>query len=162
MQTQTYTQDARADFDFFIGSWTVTHRRLRERLMGAESWEVFEGTSICRKILDGLGNLEESHFARESGTQQGVAFRLFDTETQLWRIYWADGSRGVLDVPMVGGFEGGRGEFYAHEMSGGKAIFSRFIWTVHTPASCQWEQAYSLDGGATWETNWTMTFTRVE
>jgi hypothetical protein len=31
---------------------------------------------------------------------------------------------------------------------------------VETPDSCRWEQAYSADGGKTWETNWIMEFTR--
>jgi hypothetical protein len=93
----------------------------------------------------------------------GVTLRLFDIEHQQWRIYWAaDRSGGVLDVPMVGSFKDGRGEFYAQELFEGKAIFSRFIWTVFSEDKCRWEQAFSPDGGQTWETNWMADFTRVE
>ncbi len=28
--------------------------------------------------------------------------------------------------------------------------------------TARWEQAFSTDGGATWETNWTMDMTRIE
>jgi hypothetical protein len=28
-------------------------------------------------------------------------------------------------------------------------------------SSCAWEQAFSVDRGETWETNWTMSFTRA-
>jgi len=153
--------DGRADFDFLMGAWTVTHRRLRERLKGSDSWEDFDGTMVCRKILGGLGNIEESQFTRQTGGLQGIALRLFDLETGLWRIYWADGSHGVLDVPMVGKFDGGRGEFFAQDIFGGRSIFVRFLWTVDSPTACLWEQAFSADGGQTWETNWTMAFTRV-
>ncbi|MFD2349900.1 hypothetical protein ACFSTC_11855 [Nonomuraea ferruginea] len=38
---------------------------------------------------------------------------------------------------------------------------SRFLWTVLGPDACRWEQALSADGERTWETNWTMDFTRA-
>jgi hypothetical protein len=62
---------------------------------------------------------------------------------------------------MIGEFENGRGEFYDQEMFEGRAIYCRFIWSEITDTSARWEQAYSADGGVTWETNWIMEFTRV-
>src|SRR5260370_30717192 len=126
MQTEQMVRDGRVDFDFLMGSWHVQNRRLRERLKGSTSWEEFDGTVTAHPILGGLGNFDEVIFNREKGTTQGVTLRLFDVATQLWRIYWADGSQGMLDVPMVGAFDNGRGEFYAQEIFEGKTIFSRF------------------------------------
>ena len=68
---------------------------------------------------------------------------------------------GVLDIPMIGSFKDGRGEFYAQETHEGKHVYSRFIWSKFMADSCQWEQALSADGGRTWETNWIMEFKRV-
>ena len=162
MQTEQIVKDGRLDFDFLIGDWEGHQRRLRERLKGSTDWEEFESDLSVRSILGGLGNFDEITFHRESGTMIGVTLRLFDIESQQWRIYWAaDRSGGVLDVPMVGGFKDGRGEFYAQELFEGKAIFSRFIWTVLTEETCRWEQAFSPDAGKTWETNWTADFKRV-
>ena len=62
---------------------------------------------------------------------------------------------------MVGEFNDGLGVFYDCEPFEGKRIFSRFLWTHDSPDTCRWEQAFSEDGGATWETNWTMDFTRL-
>jgi len=42
-----------------------------------------------------------------------------------------------------------------------RVIRVRFVWTHAGPDACQWEQAFSPDGGASWETNWRMTFTRA-
>ena len=61
---------------------------------------------------------------------------------------------------MVGKFDGPRGEFYSQEVFEGRHLFSRFIWNVDSADSCRWEQAFSVAGGKTWETNWTMKFTR--
>ncbi|WP_343520085.1 hypothetical protein [Sphingomonas sp.] len=36
-----------------------------------------------------------------------------------------------------------------------------FRWSAITAASAHWEQAFSTDGGKTWESNWHMDFTRV-
>ncbi len=154
-------QDGRRDFDFLIGKWRGHNRRLRERLKGSHSWEEFEGTSEARKILDGLGNIDEVTFERESGPQRGLTLRLFNPQTQQWSIYWADNINGFSPIPVVGEFKNGCGEFYDQETFEGKSIFCRFIWTVLTENTCRWEQAFSTDGGKTWETNWTADFERI-
>ena len=154
--------DGREDFDFFIGSWKVRNRRLRERLKGSQDWEEFEGATVCRKILGGLGNFDESVMQRESGAFRGMTLRLFDPVTRQWSLYWADGVNGILGAPMVGEFKDGRGVFYDCEPFEGKRIFSRFVWQTFSPNACRWEQASSTDGGQTWETNWIMDNTRIE
>jgi hypothetical protein len=155
-------RDGRADFDFFMGKWKVHHRRLRERLKGSTSWEEFEGTSVAHKILGGLGNFDENIMERESGRMEGVTLRLYNPVSGQWSIYWADGVTGILQTPMIGGFENGRGEFYDQEIFEGRAILSRFIWSNISETTCRWEQAFSTDGGKTWETNWVMDNTRIE
>ena len=44
----------------------------------------------------------------------------------------------------------------------GKPIKVRFTWSRITASSAHWEQAFSPDGGTTWETNWRMDLARVE
>lgn len=158
-----HEQDGRADFDFFIGTWKVHHRQLRGRLEGSQEWEEYEGTSVARKVLGGLGNMDEITGERPSGRLQGMTMRLFDPQTQLWSIYWADTAHGWdWHVPMVGSFKQGRGEFYDQELFEGKRIFVRFIWSPLSETACRWEQAFSEDGGSTWETNWIMDFSRSQ
>lgn len=157
-------QDGRADFDFLMGRWKVHHRRLKERLKGSNEWEEFEGTLVCQKVLGGLGNIDEGTLPRESGFVRGMTVRLFDPKARQWSLYWADSVNGWnWSLPQIGSFKDGRGEFYAHEPFGeGKYIFSRYIWSTFTETSCRWEQAFSTDGGKTWETNWIMDFVRTE
>lgn len=153
--------DGRNDFDFLTGTWKVHHKMLKGRLKGSTEWDEFEGTCVDKKILNGLGNFDEVVMHTAAGTSYAVALRLFDIHAKKWSIYWAAGKSGLLDVPMVGKFEDGHGEFYAQEVFEGTHIYSRFIWSKITAASCQWEQAFSDDGGKTWETNWIMEHVRA-
>jgi hypothetical protein len=152
--------DGRDDFDFFIGCWDGHQRKLKQRLTGCDAWDEFRSVSVVRKTLGGLGNFDEVTFEMPAGRVVGVTLRIFDPQTRLWSIYWASSTHGVLVAPMVGRFENGRGEFYDRETFEGRSIFSRFIWTSSGADACRWEQAFSADGGRTWETNWTADFTR--
>lgn len=155
-------QDGRADFDFYIGKWNVHHQLLRERLRGSQEWEECAGVAVVHKVLDGLGNFDEITVERASGRVVGMTIRLFDPHSQQWSIYWADSRAGGLQPPMFGAFQNGRGIFYNQDTLSGKKIFIRFIWSPLTENRCRWEQAFSSDGGSTWETNWIMEFQRAE
>jgi hypothetical protein len=160
--TEAKPHDPRTDFDFIIGSWKVHNRRLRQRLKGSNSWEEFEGTAVARKIWGGAGNIDEYEAESPSGRIQGMTVRLYNPKSQQWSLYWANNANGVLETPMIGGFKDGRGEFYDQEMFEGRSIYVRYIWSNITPDSARWEQAFSADGGKTWETNWIMELTRVK
>ncbi|MEP6874591.1 MAG: DUF1579 domain-containing protein [Burkholderiales bacterium] len=149
------------DFDFFIGRWRVAHRRLRDRLAGCREWVEFGGSTVVQKTLGGLGNMDDNTLALPGGAYRALTLRSFDAEARQWSIWWLDGRwPGRLDAPMVGRFENGEGAFYADDTLDGQPIRVRFLWTVPGPDRPRWEQAFSADGGATWETNWTMDFTR--
>ena len=67
----------------------------------------------------------------------------------------------AIDVPVIGGFENGVGTFHADDTLDGRPIRIRFHWLGTDGNTPRWEQAFSSDGGATWETNWIMQFTRA-
>ena len=146
------------DFDFFMGRWTVQNRRLTERLAGSDEWEEFESTSVAHPILGGLGN-EDEFRTRHAGGFIGMSFRFFDPVKRRWSIYWADSRRpGELDPPVFGTFSGDIGVFEGEDEFEGRPIRVRFIWSGTRTRTPRWEQAFSADGGETWETNWIMDF----
>jgi hypothetical protein len=153
--------DASRDFDFQIGTWAVKHHRLKERLANCDDWEAFDGTCTMATVLGGHGNVEDNllHIAR--GSYLAVALRSFDPATQSWAIWWLDArSPHTLDVPVIGRFADGLGALYADDQLGGSPVRVRFLWLTANSSAPRWEQAMSRDDGATWETNWTMDFTR--
>lgn len=152
------------DFDFFVGSWRIQHRRLKERLTGCQIWEQFEGRSVMQKLLGGHANIDDNVIHFPDGDYRALTLRSFDAATGLWSIWWLDGRYpGRLDVPVVGGFREGKGYFYADDTHNGQAILVRFLWTTCSElGQPRWEQAFSTDGGASWEVNWVMDFRRCD
>ena len=153
---------AEHDFDFLAGHWRVQHRRLRERLAGNDEWQVFDGSCAAQLILGGQGIVDDNVLNLPAGSYRAASLRCFDPQSQRWAIWWLDARNPhSLDVPVVGGFEGGIGSFYADDTFNGRPIRVRFRWTDTDTASPQWEQAFSPDAGQTWEVNWTMSFVRA-
>ncbi|GGW94387.1 hypothetical protein [Streptomyces lomondensis] len=146
------------DFDFFHGDWEVLHRRRTDFLDPDSGWDEFSGTSRCRPLFDGTANLDEIDMPHLSA--KGATLRLFDPETERWSLNWASSITGTLFPPVFGRFESGRGRFYGDDTHDGKDVRVRFVWSGISPTTARWEQAFSVDGGETWLTNWTMDFTR--
>lgn len=154
--------DAPTDFDFIIGDWHVLHERLNARLTGCTEWTRFEGRTSTRKTLGGWGNVEDNLLHLPGGDYRAAAVRSFDTGSGTWAIWWLDGrSPHTLDTPVRGRFKQGVGEFYADDQLDGRPIRVRFTWQIGGDGHPRWAQAFSPDGGATWETNWRMQFIRM-
>jgi len=153
--------DGRHDFDFIHGRWQVQNERLRARLVGSDDWEVFPATDECRSLLGGIGNLEEFH-TEWNGGYEGLALRLYDLASRQWRIYWSSNCSGVLDPPVSGRFENGVGTFHGEDRHEDRPVRVRFLWSHSSANAAHWQQAFSVDEGATWETNWHMWFRRLD
>ena len=151
------------DWDFLFGTWKVRHRYLQGRLRGSNEWTEFDSECEAMPILLGLGNLDRNTFVRDGQTIEGMTLRLYDPSTGEWSIHWADSAHpGSLIPPMSGRFTGDTGEFFGDEFVDGRRVLCRFVWTREPADSPRWEQAFSDDGGKTWETNWIMQFSRTD
>jgi len=155
-------RDGQHDFDFEIGSWKTRLRRRLHPLTGSTAWAEYAGTTVVRKVWNGRANLVELEVEGPAGRIQGLSLRLYNPESRQWSLNFSNSAGGTLSPPTIGAFQDGRGEFYAQETLGGRAIFVRFVISDLTPDSCRFEQAFSGDGGRTWEVNWIATDTRVK
>ena len=146
-----------------MGTWWVRHRRLKERLAGSDEWEEFEGTSRAWPLLDGAGNVDDNVLEMPNGTYRAISLRTYDPGPTAGRSGGSTvASPGRLDPPVVGGFKDGVGTFIGPDTFEGRPILVRFLWSDITATTCRWEQAFSVDDGATWEVNWIMESTRIE
>jgi hypothetical protein len=153
-------RDGQHDFDFEIGTWKTHLKRLLHPLTSSTTWVEYEGTSVVRKIWEGRANLVELVADGPAGHFEGLNLRLYNPQSHQWSLNFASSAGGTLGQPTIGEFKNGRGEFFDQEPFNGRAILVRFVISDITPTSCRFEQAFSDDGGKTWEINWVATDTR--
>ncbi|MDB6002261.1 MAG: hypothetical protein JWP52_3960 [Rhizobacter sp.] len=164
----TNTNDGSHDFDFWMGHWRIHNKRLLRRLAGCTEWESFEATGHTRPLPAGIGNLDDFTPVGWQPGYVGMSLRLFSPQTRNWSIYWLDNRSAGLDTkgellpPVIGRFTDGVGVFIGRETFEGRPVVVRFIWSDITATSARWEQAFSADGGQTWEVNWVMEMSRLE
>lgn len=147
------------DFDFFVGTWNVHHRRRTDFLDPDSAWEEFPGVTTAHRLFDGAAHLDQVDCPTKGFS--GLTLRLYDPERHEWSLNWANSRHGTLEPPVVGRFApDGRGEFFGDDHYRDTPVRVRFIWSGISDRTAHWEQAFSTDAGTTWLTNWTMAFTR--
>jgi hypothetical protein len=153
-------RDGKHDFDFDLGKWKTHSSRLLRPLSGSKEWVDMDGVTVVKKIWGGGANLAEFKANGPAGQIELLSLRWYNPTAHQWCLDFATPNVGILGIPGVGTFKDGRGEFYDQEIIGGKSILVRFsIWEI-TPATAQSEQAFSSDGGKSWEVNWVNYYTR--
>lgn len=155
--------DGQHDFDFEFGRWKVHLKRLAHPLRGPPQWQEYNGTIAVSKLWNGRANIVEFEARNDTSEIEGLSLRLFDPHTRQWSIWWANAADGTLDSsPVAGGFANGRGEFYGSVKYTGRWILVRFLFSGIGTKTVHGEQAYSMDGGKTWEPNWAEDLSREE
>lgn len=154
-------RDGSHDFDWEIGSWSTQLRYLPEPLTGSNRWVEYRGTTEVRPLLDGRANLVELSVGNAAGRIEGVSLRLYNPKARQWTLNFASIRSGLLTPPVTGAFDAkGIGTFFGVDSVDGRTVLVRFVISDVTPKSARFEQAFSADGGATWETNWIAVDTR--
>jgi hypothetical protein len=158
--TPAATDDGSKDFDWEIGSWNTQVRRLKAPLSGSTEWVEYKGTTEVRPVMGGRANLVELDVSGPSGRIEGTSLRLYNPQAHQWSINFASAGGGALTPAQFGSFKGGCGEFYGQDSWDGRTILVRFVIIVVDPNTARFEQAFSTDGGKSWEVNWIATDTR--
>ena len=154
-------RDGAHDFDFDMGRWHTQSHRLMHPLSDASDWVDLEGETNVTPIWGGKGNLAEYKAQGPNGPLELIAIRLFNPKTQQWAVNFATPGVGMLGIPGVGDAQDGRMTFYDQEDFNGRQIWVRFrIWPIDQDHA-QSEQAFSADGGKSWEVNWVNRYTRL-
>ena len=155
-------RDGQHDFDFLFGTWKVHVRRLKNPLRGSHEWYEMSGRSVVRPIWGGKANIEEVESDGPNGRMEAMMVRLYSPTSGQWSLNWVNQKNPHFDVPTIGEFKDGRGEFYDQETFEGRSILVRYVWSDIKPNSAHFEQSFSADGGKTWEANWIAQCTRAE
>jgi hypothetical protein len=153
-------RDGQHDFDFTVGRWKSHITRLEKPLSGSTTWIKMEGTKTERKIWNGRAHLEEIEADGPTGHLEGLTLFLYNPQAHQWSQTFASSKDGTLGNPEIGEFKNGRGELFGQDTFNGKTILVRAVWSDITQDSHKFEQAFSEDGGKTWEINFVAQLTR--
>jgi hypothetical protein len=158
----TPLRDGQRDFDFLLGKWKYHLKRLQNPLTGSTTWIEFDGVGDCRPLWNGNAQIDEFDVNGPTGHILGLTLRLYNPSSRQWNLNWVNAAKGTLDIPTIGSFRDGKGEFYDQESWNGRTILVRYEWTRTTTSSPHFEQSFSDDGGKTWEVNWITDQVRVK
>jgi len=149
------SHDGAHDFDPVLGNSTFRLHFMLHPLTSTPDWTDMTGTGACYPVWNGRAQLDTVELDSASGGHiEGLTLRLYDREARQWRLYWANSRIGRLDPPQIGEFRDGHGDFYTTDTINGKTTLIRFDWSRMTSGTPHFEQAFSADGGKSWEVNW--------
>ena len=157
------------NFDFWLHTWDVHNKRKKVRSLYDDpehnreaEWEEF--SAVCgmgAKYCDGRVMVDHYEGCYPDGrVTKGLNIRTFDPATQEWSLVWLDNYQPADFTPLVGKFQDGVGRFEQRIHLHGKLVHVRYILDQFTENSLRWQQAFSMDGGETWDINWIMESTR--
>jgi hypothetical protein len=159
--------DGAHDFDFLLGDWKAHVKRLPERLVGSTAWIEYDGISRHHSVLGSSANFEEFEVDSPKAPPGAIAhiraqtLRLYNPVSRQWSIYGVDVDKGQMSLPpVVGQFTDGLGELFDNEEWKGRMVLVRYQWSHTGHDHAHMEQAFSADGGKTWEVNWICDLTR--
>jgi len=157
----TSVRNGQHDFDFDMGTWKTQSSRLLRPLTGSTTWTELEGVTVVAPVWAGRANLAEYKGSGPGGSVELLSLRWYNPVSHQWYLDFATPKGGALGTPNVGEFRNGRGDFYDVESIGDRTILLRFsIWRIDDDHA-QSEQAFSDNGGKTWEINWINKYTRI-
>jgi hypothetical protein len=127
-----------------------------------DEWVEFTASATCAPALDGSVNIDTFEGTFPDGEfMKGMTVRAYDRTTREWSLVWLSTRQTPDFRPIVGHFQDGVGTFTMDDTTtDGRPMRVRFIWDAITPTSARWQQAFSFDGGQTWDTNWVNEFAR--
>lgn len=153
-------RDGSHDFDWETGRWDTRLQRLRAPLSGKIEWLHYAGSTVVRPALGARANLVELDVQGAAGRIAGVSLRLYHPGSGQWALHFANLANGEMGEPVHGGFIDGRGSFYGMDTVDGRRVQVRFLIIPLGRGQWRFEQAYSTDGGVSWEDNWIAIDTR--
>lgn len=151
-------QEMPHEFDFHNGNWKTHSTRLDKPLSGSTQWGKADGTVAVGRIWDGSANISEVRTDYPSGPVDFLALRWYNPTAKQWNLSFATAAGGELGTVMAGRFKDGRIDFYDQEPYDGKAVLVRFSAWEESKGHPYTEQAFSADGGKSWEINFKTTY----
>jgi len=139
---ETSTQQT---FDFWIGSWSL-------------QWADGRGTNRIQRILGGRVIEETFDGQTPTGRYRGRSWTVYDAEIGIWQQTWVD-DQGAFTV-FEGTVRDDRMILSRTTTRDGVEVQQRMVWHSIVLDRLVWDWERSTDDGVSWETLWSITYTR--
>ena len=155
-------RDGLHDVDFNLGKWHTSIRRYADPFSAPSHFASLEGTVTVRPVWNGKALLEEIEADGPNGHWQGLTLFLYNPQSGQWSQNYANAAQGHFEAAATIGEQRGRDiELYSTDTAGGRAILVKGLWSEIEPDSHRYTEAYSDDGGRTWQTAFDARLTRI-
>lgn len=153
--------DGAHDFDFARGAWHTHVTQILNPFDGGNRTSTMDGTKIAKPVWDGRAWLEEIEADGKDGHWEGATLFVYNPKAGQWSQQYIDSS-GAFELPTIGSFKDGRGEFFGTTVYNGQTVLTRGVWSDITPDSHRFEIDYSRDGGRSWAASFKAYLTRIK
>lgn len=150
-----------SQFDFLLGEWDA--RTTRYRADGSEI-AGYPGTWRARHLHEGRILLDEFTARLDDGSELSfmATLRTFSSATKRWEMMFLIAHQPQLITSFSGVFEEGEMRLDGSGKTlSGDPVVSRVRFFDITSESFEWENRVSLDGGATWYRDSTISARRI-
>ena len=154
-------RDGSHDFEFAHGVWHTHATQVRDPFDGGAHTVTLDGTKTSHALWGGKAWVEEIEADGPDGHWEGMSLFVYNPKAGQWSQTYIDSS-GEIDAPTIGGFKGGRGEFYGTRNYKGRNVLMRGVWSDIKRDSHRYEISLSDDGGRTWVVAFKADLTRIK
>ena len=140
------------------GNWTFEMKMKMDP--SDTAWTTATGTAEWKSELGGCAMRMDCHSKMMGMPFEGVAYWTYDRETKMWQNVWIDNMAG--NMAMTTGNPDASGKIVMTgdcSMMGQKFLVRQTTTTV-SPTKHDWMYEMSSDGGKTWWTSMTATYTK--
>lgn len=156
-------RDGSHDFDFNLGRWHTSIRRIADPFTAPAKVVALEGTVTVRPVWNGRALLEQIEADGPNGQWEGLTLFLYNPASGQWSQNYASAADGQFDgAPTIGEKRGDDIELYSQDTLGGRSILVRGLWSNIRPNSHDYTESYSSDGGRTWKPAFEARLTRIK
>ncbi|MEW6051501.1 MAG: DUF1579 family protein [Candidatus Zixiibacteriota bacterium] len=148
---------------FLEGTWDVVSNFNISMDPTKEQWQESKATAVYSYIVDGAA----MQCVYDGGADmmpgmppfKGFMLQAYNRETKKWQATWVDNMSGSISL-YTGTHDAGKSVLEGEDMMGGQKWWTRMTSYDETPGAFKWKMEMSMDGGKTFVTSGTATYTK--
>jgi|CXWL01.1.fsa_nt_gi hypothetical protein len=141
-----------------VGTWTM---EMKMKMAPSDTaWATTTGTAMWKSELGGSTMRMDLKSSMMGMPFEGVAYWTYDRETKMWQNVWIDNMGANMMMATGNADKDGKIVMTGETMMMGQKFMVRQTTTMVSETKHDWTYEMSNDGGKTWWTSMTATYTK--